>query len=137
VIASFSTRFKSFGIVGWRVEDVAVFVRAARVVGHDADVGLADDVATEVLVEIDRGLQGHAEVAGLIVGVEKVVRVVDVVNVAPSTAVVRLEECRESYVLEDALPVERKMKIAQRTLVDLGGNSCAEGARSSGWLRLI
>ena len=47
------------------VENVAVLVRAARVVGHDADFGLADDVAAEVLLEVDCGLQGHAEIAGL------------------------------------------------------------------------
>ena len=54
-----------------RVEDVAVLVRAARVVGHDVDLGLADDVAAEVLLEVDCGLEGHAEVAGLVVGVRR------------------------------------------------------------------
>ena len=69
------------------VEDVTALMRAAGVVGHDADFRLADDIAAEVLLEVDCGLKGHAEVAGLVVGVEELVAVVDVVDVAPAAAI--------------------------------------------------
>ena len=35
-------------IVGWRIEDVSLCVGAAWVVGHNADLLLADDVAAEI-----------------------------------------------------------------------------------------
>src|ERR1700678_393093 len=100
-----------------------MLVRAAWVVGHDADFGLADDVAAEILLEVHCGLQGHAEVTGLVVCGEEFVRVVDVMNVAPTPAVVRLEEGGEAYVFEDAVPVERVLQVAQGARVDLRGET--------------
>ena len=59
---------EEFLVVGGRILHVAFVVRFARVVGHDVDLALADDVAAEVLVEVDGFLIEHAEVARLIVG---------------------------------------------------------------------
>src|SRR5271168_3940761 len=94
-------------------------MRAARVVGHDVDLLLADDVAAEVFLEVDGGLEGHAEVAGLVVGVEELVAIVDVEDIAPAAAIVGFEECREADIFKDAVPVEGKLQVAQRALVDL------------------
>ena len=80
---------------------------------------LADDVAAEVLLEVDCGLEGHAEVAGLVVGVEELVAIVDVEDVAPAAAVVGFEEGGKADVVEDAVPVEGKLEVAQGALVDL------------------
>ena len=94
-------------------------MRAARVVGHDVDVLLADDVAAEVLLEVDGGLEGHAEVAGLVVGGEELFAVVDVEDVAPAAAVVGLEEGGKFYVVEDGLPVEGELEVAEGLFADL------------------
>src|SRR3981189_1735565 len=94
---------------------------APRIVGHDADFGLADDVAAEVLLEIDCGLECHAEIAGMVVSVEKLFGVVDVIDVAPAAAVVGFEEGGKSDVVEDAVPVEWKLEVAQGALIDLRG----------------
>ena len=103
---------EEFLVVLRRVEDVALLVGTAGVVGHDADFGLADDVAAEVLLEFDGGLEGHAKVAGLVVGVEELVRVVDVEDVAPAATVVGFEEGGKADVFEDAVPIERKLQVA-------------------------
>src|SRR5258708_18735005 len=92
---------------------------AARIVRHDADFGLADDVAAEVFLEVDCGLQSHAEIAGVVVGVEELVAVVDVVDVAPAAAVMGFEEGGKADVVEDAVPVEGKLKVGQRALANL------------------
>ena len=43
----------------------------------------------------------------------------DVVDVAPAAAVVGFEEGGKADVVEDAVPVEGKLEVAQRALVDL------------------
>ena len=43
----------------------------------------------------------------------------DVVDVAPAAAVVGFEEGGEADVVEDAVPVEGKLEVAQGALVDL------------------
>ena len=42
-----------------------------RVVLHDVDALLAYDVAAEIFFEINSCLQGHAEVAGLVIGISR------------------------------------------------------------------
>src|SRR6202035_5021450 len=56
-------------------------------------------------------LQRHAEIAGLVVGLEELLPVMHVVDIAPSAAIEGLEERGEADVLEDALPVQRIFKI--------------------------
>ncbi len=92
-------------VIAGRVLDVALRVRPRGVVRHDAHVLLVDDVATEILAELDRRLEHHALAAALVIGVEELVRVVDVGDVAPAAAVMRLEEGREADVVKDAMPV--------------------------------
>jgi len=103
------------------VEHIAVRMWAARIVGHDADFGLADDVAAEVFLEVNCGLEGHAEIAGVVVGVEELVAVVDVIDVAPAAAVVGFEKGGKADVVEDAVPVEGKLEVAQGALINLRG----------------
>ncbi len=55
----------------------------------------------------------------MVVGVEELVAVVDVVDVAPAAAVMGFEEGGKADVVEDAVPVEGKLKVAQRALVNL------------------
>ncbi len=107
-------------------------MRAAGVVGHDVDFRLADDVATEVLLEVDCGLEGHAEVAGLVVGAEELVRVVDVEDIAPAASVVGLEEGGKFYVVEDGLPVERELEVAAGLGGDLGREAFVRQKRGAG-----
>src|SRR5665213_382069 len=98
-------------VAGGRFKEVTVLVRLAGIVGHDADFGLAYDEAAKVLLKVNGRLKGHAEVAGLVVGGEELVAIVDVEDVAPATAVVRLEEGGKADVVEDAVPVERVFEI--------------------------
>ncbi len=78
---------------------------------------LAHHVAAEVLLEVDRLLVHHAQVAGLIVGVEKLFAVVDVVDVAPAAAVHGLEKPMLADVIEHPVPVERKFEVAHGAFV--------------------
>ena len=110
--ASCSTRVEQFFVVGGRILHVALVMRFARVVGHDVDLVLADDVAAEVLVEVDGFLIEHAEVARLIVGVEELFAVVDVIDIAPSAAIDGLHESVLADVVENRVPVERIFEVA-------------------------
>src|SRR5580692_6224770 len=79
---------------------------------HDVHLLLADHVTPKVFLEVYAALQCHAEVSRLIVGVEKLFRRVDLVNVFPAAAVEGLEECRESNVAEDAVPGHGELQVA-------------------------
>ena len=74
-----------------------------------------DDVAAEILLEVHRALQRHAQRARLIVGAEELVAVVDLVNVAPAAAIERLEKRRKADVLEHRIPVERVVQVPHRS----------------------
>ena len=87
-------------------------VGMARVVGHDVDLALANDVAAEVLVEFDGLLVEHAEVARLIVCGEEFRAIVDVVDIAPAAAIDGLHESVFADVVENGIPVERVFEIA-------------------------
>ena len=116
-------------VVGRWIEDITVLVRAAGVVRHDADFRLADDVATEVLLEVDFGLEGHAEIASLVVGVEEVVGIVDVEDIAPAAAVVGFEECGEAYVVEEPSQSRGYCRLRRERALICGGK-CLWGRRT-------
>ncbi len=97
-----------------RVLHVALVERRPRVVGHHVHLLLADHVAAEVLVELHRRLQGHAERARLVVGGEELLARLHLEDVAPATAVERLEEGGEADVLEHLIPVERIHQVPHR-----------------------
>ena len=96
-------------------------MRLARVVSHDADLLLPDHIAAEVLVEVDRLLVHHAEVARLVVGAEELLAIVNVVDVAPSAAVDRLQKSVFADVGKHRVPVERIFEVAH------GAFGCAFG----------
>ncbi len=111
---------EQLGSVRRRILHVALVEGTPRIVRHDVDLLLIDHVAAEVFLELHRALQRHAEVAGLVVGLEELLPVVHVIDVAPSAAIEGLEERREADVLEDALPVERVLEIAHRAVRGAG-----------------
>ena len=104
-----------------RRSHVALVERRARIVGHDVDLLLAHHVAAEVLLEVHRPLQRHAQRARLVVGVEELLAGVDLVDVAPAAAIERFEERGEADVPEDRVPVERVVQVAHRPLGRAGG----------------
>ena len=95
-------------------------VRSRRIVGHDVDFALADHVAAEVFAELDRSLQRHAQVAGLVIGPEKLVGRVDMEHVSPSAAVVWFQERREADVVEHRTPVVGELLIAEGHIIRVG-----------------
>lgn len=99
-------------IVGGRVLDVALVMRKARIVGHDVDLALADDVTTEVLVEVDRLLVHHAELVGLVVGFEELFAIVNMVDIAPAAPVDGFHEAVLADVAEYCVPVQWVFEIA-------------------------
>ena len=117
----FLDALEEFWIVGGRVLEVALVMGAARIVRHDVDLALADDVAAEVLVKVDRLLIHHAELVGLIVGLEEFFAIVNVVDIAPAAAVDRLHETVFANVGEDRVPIQGVFEIAH------GAVGCAFG----------
>lgn len=97
----------------------ALMVWGAGIVGCDAYVG-TDDEAAEVGGPGDFLLEDQAEAAGVVVDGEEVVAGGDAVDVAPSAAVDGLEPCGEADVVEDGLPVEGVLEIAEHAVVALG-----------------
>src|SRR2546423_1676367 len=85
-----------------------------RVVLHDVYFLLPDHIAAEVLLEAHSALQRHAQIASLIVGAEQILGRVNVIHIPPPATVKRLEERRESYVLEYLIPIHRINKIPHR-----------------------
>ncbi len=95
-----------------RILKVPLGVWPSRVIGHDVDLLLAHHIAAEILLEIDRFLIHHAQVAGVIVGLEKLAAIVNVVDIAPTAAIDRLQESMLSHILEDTVPVQRVFQVA-------------------------
>ena len=77
---------------------VTQMIGMPRFVRHDAHVPLIDRVAAEVHVELHFLLQHHDELAGLAVGPEKFLGIVQLINVFPSAAGERFEERRPADV---------------------------------------
>src|SRR6202158_4308347 len=82
------------------------------VVVHDMDFFLPDHVAAKVLLEFDAMLQSHAQIAGLVIVMEKLLRRMHLVHMLPTSAGIRFEEGREAYVVENLFPVERINQVA-------------------------
>ena len=94
-------------------------MRRAGVVAHYMDMLAVDHIAAEILLEVHRRLQRHAEIAGSVVGCEKFLRVVNMEDIAPAPSVMRFKKRGKAYVFEDAVPVQRILEIAQRAGADL------------------
>src|ERR1022692_3824394 len=73
---------------------------------------LVDDVTAEVFLKIHAALQGHAEIAGFVVGRKKLFGRINLINALPAAAIVRLQKRRKADILEDGLPVERVFEVA-------------------------
>ena len=107
---------------GGRVRDlVALFERRARVVADGEDVLAPDADAAHVVLPVDELLQDHRLQAAGVVGGDQLLDGVDDVHVLPASPGVRLEHRRQPGVGDDAFPVQRMLKVAQRLLVvDVG-----------------
>src|ERR1019366_3584558 len=103
-------------IGGWRILHIALVERRRRIVVHDVHLLLADHVAAEILFEIHPALQGHAEVAALVVGVKEFLRRVHLVYVFPTAAVEGLQERGKSNVAENAVPRHGILQVAHGAL---------------------
>ena len=77
-------------------------------------------VAAEIFLELHAVLQRHAEVAGLIVGVEELVGRIDLVHVLPAAAVEGLEERGKADVAEDAVPGQGILQVAHGAIGGAG-----------------
>lgn len=97
----------------------ALVVGQVGIVGGDADVR-ADDEAAVVGGPGDFLLENHAEAAGVVVGGEEIVAGGDAMDVAPAAAVDGLEPGGKSGVVEDGLPVEGVLQVAEHALVAMG-----------------
>src|SRR5882724_9219324 len=69
-----------------RIFHIALMVWRLRIVVHDVHFFLSDDIAAEIFFELDAMLQSHAQVASLVVVMEKLLRRMDFVDVLPSAA---------------------------------------------------
>ena len=98
---------QQLGIGRCRIFHIALVDGRLRIVVHDVDFFLPDHVAAKIFFELDAMLQRHAQVAGLVVVMEKLLRRVDLVHMLPSSAGIRLEESREAHVVKNLLPVQR------------------------------
>src|SRR5262245_59742371 len=83
-----------------------------RIVNHDAHLLLPDHITSKVFLELYRSLQRHAEIAGLVVALEKFIWRMNLINILPTTSIVRLQEGREAHVVEDLLPVQGKDQVS-------------------------
>src|SRR4051812_38935854 len=82
-----------------------------RVVPHDMYLLTVDYIAAKVLLEFHRALEGHAESVGFIVRGKEFFRRIHLIDILPTTAVVRFEERGKSNVAENAFPVERVFQV--------------------------
>ena len=96
------------------VFQVALGVRPARIVGHDADSLLPNYKTAKIFGELDRLLKDHAQVAGLVEGAEELVAAAHLVHVAPASAIDGLEETVLADGGKHAIPVEGKLEVAHR-----------------------
>lgn len=103
------------GRIGWgRIEDIAIRVGPARVIGHDANLLASDDIAAEVSAEVDSCLQNHGQGAGRVVSGKELIGRFHFIDVFPAAAEVRLQERGESDVVEDLVPIQRINEVAHR-----------------------
>jgi len=93
----------------------------AGIVGNDADVLLADDVAAEVGGEVDSFLVDHAQVTRLVVGGEELVAVAHLMNVAPAASVDGLEEAVLAMAAKTASQSRGYSRLRRERSVTPGG----------------
>ena len=86
----------------------------ARVVADREDLVLTETDATHEVVEVDELLQDHREEAGLVVMQDQLFLGPADVDLLPAAAMRVLEDAGQADVLEDAVPVERVLQVAQR-----------------------
>src|ERR1019366_7205622 len=86
------------------------------IVVHDVHLLLTDHVAAEILLEVHSALQGHAQVAALVIRVEELLRRVHLVHVLPAAAVEGLQERGKSNIAENAVPRHGILQIAYGAL---------------------
>ncbi len=95
-------------------------VSLARIVRHDHNFLLTDAITADELIEVDGLLQSHAQRAGLIVFCDQLLGRVNLRNILPAATVKRLQERRESDVVDDCLPIKGEFEIAQTFTGDSG-----------------
>src|SRR5262252_9565148 len=83
-----------------------------RIVLHNVDFSLSNDIATVILLKLHATLQGHAKIAGLIVVMKEFFRRMHFIDVLPSAAGIRLEKRWKTNVIENLVPVQRVDQIA-------------------------
>ena len=89
-------------------------VRLLWVVLHHANFLLSNDIAAEILVEIDGRLQSHAHGACLVVSVVKLFGRIYLVNMLPAAAAKWFQESGKPDIVEDLVPIQRKHQIPHR-----------------------
>ena len=77
---------KQLGIGRCRIFHIALVKRSLGIVVHDVHVLLPDHIAAKVFLELDPMLQRHAQVAGLVVVMEKLFRRMHLIHMFPSPA---------------------------------------------------
>src|SRR5438046_5864097 len=84
-----------------------------RLVWHDTNVPLIDRVAAEIHLEFHFLLQHHHELVSFVISAEKLLGVVQAIDVFPAAACKRFEECRPTDVAENSFPLERIPEITE------------------------
>src|ERR1700730_13830226 len=102
----FHNPVKQLGIGRRGILHIALVMRPPRIVVHDMHLLLLHHIAAKILFELDSMLQGHAQVARLVVMMEELLRRVNLVHVLPSAAGVRFEESGKADILENLFPVQ-------------------------------
>ena len=88
-----------------------------RIVLHRQHVLLAEAQAADELIPLDELLHDHRQQARLVVVVDQLVERAADVHVLPAAAVRVLEDARHADVVDDRLPVERILEVAQALVV--------------------
>src|SRR5256885_9460131 len=107
--------------------DVPFVEWSGGVVANRKDVLPSDGDAPDVVLPLDELLKDHRlrpvsgrEPAGLVVGPDELVLRVDSIDVLPSAAGVWLQDRGQARVLDERVPVERVLDVAQRVIRDVG-----------------
>ena len=93
----------------------------AWVVANRHDIFLADTDTTHKLIPLDELLQHHTEDASFVVGADQFVHRVHFIDVFPATPPRILENCGQTHILDNCLPIEWVDEVAQ-TFADYARN---------------
>src|SRR5688500_4510651 len=88
-----------------------------RVVIHRQDLLLAEAHAAHEVLPLDEFLHDHRQHAGLVIVVDQLLERAADVDISPAAAVRVLENAGQPDVLDDSLPVERKLQVPQALVV--------------------